>query len=702
MTEKKRKKSKSKFADHELVALIDARKATGLNYKDGELSERRINLTERYLGKKYGDEVPGQSQVVTRQCLEAVEWTLPSLLRVFLSAQTIAEFEPTGPEDEQAAKEETIAVNKDLRRDDGYLKLYLLLKDILMNPNCYMKVYWDEKRKVKFETYTDLTPLQAMELLKDPQVTPLEQDVEERAFLAPTGIVHQVSVYTIKVRRVETTGVVKFEHVLPEKLTIDSKLTSISLDDADFINHNEQVTRSELILQGFDPDIVKDLNAYTEVESETIQRRDATRGSSVDDDQVVNDEATELVDIDMTYLYLDYDGDGIAEYRRVIKSGTTILENEEYPENPFVPGTSVPMPHEHVGESWMELVVDLQDVYTTIIRQMLNNAYKTNDPRKIIGPGAKMSDVLAQSSRHPIRTKNMDHVGVEPVQPMIGSIRAIIQTLDELKETRTGVSKTTMGLDADSLSRVAQGALFSSLEQANQRIEALARFIAECTLKKIMLKAHAIRKRHQDVAYNLKHAGNWMSLNPQQWRDREDMVVTVGLGTGNKQVELAILKDIVGYQKHLMETGKGRLVTEQHAYNTADKMIEIAGLVNTEKYVADPAKLPPPQPPPPDPNIEIQKSVVAAEDRKNLMQNQVKHRELDEKEKDRRQKALQFVVEMKQKIKDEKRDFSLKEKQMYMDALEVLLKSEIEESRISQTPQEVDAAQANFRGMINV
>ena len=68
-----RKRVNPKIDDSELLAIISSRKSNGLNYADGDLSVRRELLLPRYMGEKYGNEKAGQSSIVTRQCLEAVE-----------------------------------------------------------------------------------------------------------------------------------------------------------------------------------------------------------------------------------------------------------------------------------------------------------------------------------------------------------------------------------------------------------------------------------------------------------------------------------------------------------------------------------------------------------------------------------------------------------------------------------------------------
>lgn len=696
-------KNKEKLTDADLIGIIEKRDATAINHSEGHLAQRRIEIMRRYYGKPYGNEKKGQSKVTTRQALEAVEWTLPSLLRVFLSSPSIVEFDPVNAEDEEQARQETIALHKILRRQKSFMKLFLWFKDAIMNPAAYIKVCWEEKTKRTVEYYTQLTPEEVERLLSLENTTPLEYDSSIEVIDTPMGPV-EVEIYDLRVRVVTNKGCIVIELVPQEELKIGSELNTWDLDDAHFLNHTPLKTRSELIAMGFDEDVVNDLPKYAEGESSEKQtRHEVTRGDTLSTEaDESNDVSTELVQIRDTYLYIDYDGDGFAEFRRIISCGDEILENEEIEENPFVQLLSVPLPHEPVGESWLELVLDLQKIFTTLVRQMLTNGYRANNPRHIVGPGVNMQDLLAEAG--PIRARNVANVVPENVPNMSAGILPVLGYLDEMKEARTGVSKSTMGLDADALSRVTKGAWLGSLEQANQRLDALARLIAEMGVKPLMLKIHRLMRKHRDSAYDIKNGDKWITVDPRRWRDRDDMKVTVGLGTGNKQAQMAVLDKVVEYMKVLREMGFGRLIGEQHAYNILSEMVRVADLHNPEKYAYDPTTLGEPEPPPPDPAIQLQQQLVQVEQERNQLTHERELFKTEKKAAADKDKLMKDIAALRAKISNDDRKATNDEMEQLLKMYEILIQSELAQGRLvdqGANRGRIDQTQRGLEGAIH-
>lgn len=691
---------KEKMRDDELTAILDDRKYSALNYRDGELSSRRENLLQRYLGKQYGNERDGQSKVVTRQCLEAVEWTLPSLLRVFLSSPTIAEFEPIGPEDEATAALETAALNDALfKKNDGFMTIYTWLKDTLMNPVGYAKVFWDESEHTEVEDYEGLMAQQADELLNQDGVEAIEQEVRDIVVETPLGP-QPLEVYDLKIRRTTTKGRPVVTPVPPEELTIDDKLTTVSLDNADFINQESQKTRSQLIEMGFDKDTVYELASMNEQNDETRSRHDAAeeRGTALDR-QVVSDDSMELVEVNETYAYLDYDGDGVAEYRKIIWVDETVLENEEADMCPFIAMTAVPIPHVHVGAGWMELVEDLQKIHTTLMRQLLNNMYRTNNPRTVVGRGVNISDLLSDLPNQPIRAENIDNMRTEPVAPVIGQVLPAFATLDSMGERRIGVSKTTMGLDADALARVTNDAFDGNQDQSNQRIEALARVLSESGIKPLMLKLHKLLMTHQTEGYQMKIAGQWQGVNPTEWRERDDLTVTVGLGTGNRPAQMRAVNRVMEVQGAMLQSGKAHLVSDQNLYNASAKLIEVSGLHGAEKYFTDPAQNPqPPQQPQEDPMVAVQREMVQVESQKVQLKAQTDMATLKQKSAESEQKMQGEIVKLQAQLRKQNQDTQIRNRDLDIKEGSILLNSELEQTRLDMdNMRDLEATQNAFR-----
>ena len=136
----------AEMTDSEIVSLIGNKVYQSLNYEDGDLSQIRVENFNYYMGKPYDNERAGHSQVVTREVAETIEWTLPSVLRVFTSGDKPVAFNPVGAEDEAQADQETDMVNHALTKENGgFLEMYAWFKDCLMNPNGYIKCWVEEE-----------------------------------------------------------------------------------------------------------------------------------------------------------------------------------------------------------------------------------------------------------------------------------------------------------------------------------------------------------------------------------------------------------------------------------------------------------------------------------------------------------------------------------------------------------------------------
>ena len=168
------------MSETQVVGFLGRKIWQAMNDEDGDISDNREENFNYYIGAEYGNERAGYSKFVTREVLETVEWVLPSVLRVFLSGDRIVEFEPLGPDDEKAAQQETDITNYFVMRANnagqgGFIPLHHWMKDALMYPNGYLKVYMEEKTVTDVGVVTGLTEMGVLALEEDPEVEILEQ-----------------------------------------------------------------------------------------------------------------------------------------------------------------------------------------------------------------------------------------------------------------------------------------------------------------------------------------------------------------------------------------------------------------------------------------------------------------------------------------------------------------------------------------------
>ena len=218
-------------------------------------------------------------------------------------------------------------------------------------------------------------------------------------------------------------------------------------------------------------------------------------------------------------------------------AGNDILVNEEAPEIQFESWTPIPVPHRHSGLSIDDLMEDLQRANTALSRGLLDNVYFTMNPRSAYDKNTV--DVGSLQINRP-----GGHVAVDgppgaslmpmPVTPMAGAILPVIDYIGQMKETRTGVGRMTAGVDADVLAQSTKGAYVDAKSAANQRIEAIARIFAETGLSSLYLSLHRLLSHHQDWVVREKLKGEWVTVDPTEWRERANMTVAVGLGNSTR------------------------------------------------------------------------------------------------------------------------------------------------------------------------
>lgn len=599
----------SPMDDRELVTLLAGKVDQALNDEDGELSASRQEALDYYLGEEYGNEREGYSQYRSREVLETVEWCLPALLRVFTAGDRVVEFDPVGLEDEPQAEQETDAVLHSLMSGGEYfMTVYTWMKSALLEPVAYLKVWMDEEVKVVGEEYRGLTPAELAALDGDEELEFLEQsqyDVMDQVSGQP------ITLTDLKARRTCKYPKLKVEPIPGEETLIDAGHNKLCLDDCEFICHRTKRTYSWLVKAGYDRDKLDTISPESGREwgGEKVNRL-FTTDESWDRDDSESDESLRTYWVHECSVLVDFDGDGVAERRRVVMIGDEIFENEEHDYVPIVPLCAIPMPHRHPGLAEADLVKDLQLLKSTLIRQLLDNIYRVNRPKRRVGVNALTDDgrtitSLLDPLAEYIPCEDPAAIMDDQQTSFISELMPAIQFVTDAQQTRTGIAPN-LSLDPAVLQKTTMGAFQGALEQASQRIELLARIFAESGFKWLAMKVHRLLKEHSQRPIMLKKRGQWIEVNPADWRDRTNVSVSVGLGFNNQTKDMVASQTLLAAQMQLMPMG---VVTPQNLLQSAQDLVQATGKKGPERYFSPP---PPPQPPAPDPNMVIAQAQAQA------------------------------------------------------------------------------------------
>ncbi len=462
-----------------LIAAIENQES--LADASGELADAREEALNHYLGKPYGNEVDGRSSVVMRDVADTIEWIKPSLMKVFASGDEVCKFEPFGPEDVEQAEQETEYCNHVLmQKNNGFLVLHDWFHDALLQRNGYVLVQHEVEKLPSREAYKGLSDEELALLLEgEPEI------LEHSEYPTEMGTIHDVVI-----RKIEEYGCVKVRNIAPERVKVSSDWEGVGLQGCPFVEVVSYPTISDLRQQGYDVD-------------DNIS--DTARGDSDDDRVNLDDEysepedqgadpATRRVRCRHVWIRFDADDDGIAELRKVVIVGTTILENEETDHTPVCSLTPMRMPHEHNGQSIDDVVAEIQAIRTTLTRGFLDGMYLAQNGRYAIDANVvNLDDMLVSRPGGVVRVNGPVQGSLLPlVHPHdSGSILQAIEYVDTVRENRTGVTKYNQGLDSQSLNKTAHG-LNQIMSASQQRIELIARIFAETGVKELFLLIHAV------------------------------------------------------------------------------------------------------------------------------------------------------------------------------------------------------------------
>ncbi len=567
-----------KLVDHLKRHTQDAR-----DYIDTKLQEKWKNSQRYYYGEKMGNEAEGKSQVISRDVSDAVDWMMPSLMDIFSSGKNAVMFEPQTADDVQTAEEMTNYANYVFyRKNPGFMLLHNYFKDALLFNVGIVKHYWEDIDKVSTETYSGLDQGEIDALLSR----------ENTELIALTD--YGDGLFDAEMTVVKRCSQIRIENVPPEEFLIDRHAKCVQ--DAKYVGHQRQVRRTDLVEMGLSDEVIATLNQDVEDQADDSmlrQIREQYNGSNQQDyDNYGLDQAGELYWIVESYIRIDYDGDGLAELRRIVHCGNIIISNEDWDRIPFSTITPNPIQHEFYGQSVYDMVHDVQEVKTALLRNQLDNMYLTNSGRYVAVEGqVNLSDLQNNKPGGVVREKMQGALRPLPQPPLPQGSYDMIGYYDELKTNRTGVSARTQGLDDKILnSHTGQGQVNKVMSVAEQRLKLVARVFAETGVRNLFFNIQALAKKHQVKEEVFRLNGKFMTIDPSAWNDRTDMEIVVGLGTNDKDQQLMHLSRLFELQQSIGNAGGlGILTNETKIYNLLKEFTENAGYKDPEKFWLDPA-----------------------------------------------------------------------------------------------------------------
>ena len=580
--------------DVQLGSIVSGEITDALNHFDSEYTQDRLRALDFYLGEPLGNEVEGRSSVVATELADTVEAIMPNLMRVFTTNDKYVRFAPRSGEDVEAAEQASDYVNYIIQnQNDGYKLLHTFFKDALLFRAGVIKFFYEEVDEVDEEEYNGLTEAELVLLLNDPNIEIVEQrETVMSSYTDEEGDEVPVDVqYDLSVRVTRKSGQIKAINVPPEEFLVSRH--AVNLDDCHFVAHRTSMTVSELVAMGYDRDIIEQYAGENELDTDReVNNRfqDLEAATGVDP----ADPTLRSVIYHECIMNVDYDGDGIAERRRICAIGSDgdyILHNEPWDHMPFAVCSPILMPHRLIGRSIYDLTEDLQVIKTTLMRQYLDSVYSSTLPRMIAVEGqVNLDDLLDGSAGGVIRARQPGMVQQITGASVGGEIRPLMDYLDSVKETRTGMSRASQGLSPDALQSSTASAVAATVRGAQVKLESYARTMAETGVKDLFKGILHLVLKHDNKPKVFRLRNSFVPINPAEWKSQFDTIVQVGLGTTDDETKIAFLTQVAAKQEQiLMQLGPQNPIVSMEQYvNTLRSIAEIGGFKDVDQFFNSP------------------------------------------------------------------------------------------------------------------
>ena len=228
-----------------------------------------------------------------------------------------------------------------------------------------------------------------------------------------------------------------------------------------------------------------------------------------------------------------------------------------------------------------------QDSSTAMIRGILDNVALTNNPSIDVVEGqVNIDDVLNNEIGSIRRVKTQGAIQTNSVPFVAGQTLSAVQYMDLQTESKTGVSKASMGLDPEALSnQTATGAQLTAQAGAGQ-IEVMARNLAEGGMKQTfrLLLELLIENSCEETMMRLN--GQYTPIDPRSWNAEMDISVNVGIGMGREEqkavgLNQALQTQMTIYGQYGSQNG---LVTLTQIRNTLGDILALNGVRNSDRY----------------------------------------------------------------------------------------------------------------------
>ena len=574
-----------KLTDEEIAkeCINQAGNAIGNQFQSDDIKQSRRLALEYYQGQPRGDEIDGRSHTQSLDVADMVHAILSQAMPTFNSGDLI-QFEPQNEQDEEQARVESRHVNYLINeKSNGYTLWETLLKDCLLSKNSTAKVMVDVKQDIERERYKDLTPEQMFMIL---QPTKKNQEIDVTKIDKEKGI--------LNLKRITTNRKLIVAPVAPENFGVAESHEDVYLDDCIYCFERYQVTRSELIEEGYDKDLVNDLQTYGGNFDELSLTRDQDRTKR--NNYQSQEKSMQLIEVYEHIIRIDRDGDGVAELLKVKTASNRLLKKkgkgdiEEIECVPYANGIVILMSHRFYGMSIFDLLKHVQDQKTHFLRQWADNALAGNHNKfKYINGQVNMDELNTGRPNAGIGVESLQSLEFMPVADIGPSCQLALDYYDKIRTDRTGSALDLQANQVAMPSNVGDQGVNTLIANLEKVSALMIRNFCETQVQSVYKIVHKYLRLYFPEELSAKMGGQWSTTNPQQWLERDQLTITVPPTESEKIKQAIAIEKSVTLAMNEQAQGKNNITTsDANIYQMKLDLMRLRGIDNPEKYLVNP------------------------------------------------------------------------------------------------------------------
>lgn len=543
---------------------------------------------EYYLQRLRGDEIPGRSTAVAGDVSASVEANLAQMLDAF-GTDNICEFDALGQEDEaQASLESDTVTHFVMKSQNGFVELASAIKNALLVRDGIMKIYVDTYEETSTRIYDNVAP--EVHTLVAPDAELISYDPDGLELVTREKRIHK----RFRARCVDNAN------FFYPRAWDRQDLQEVP---ACFERHEDN--RSELVRLGFKKSEVARLTPVATFGHNPQSTAKNVRGTPPRDSQNMPDPSLDTIEWFEGYILVDWDGDGIAERRRVAfhYDDGTILKNEPAELVNYAKGVTLIMPNRATGISDYDKLWQTQDEHTGLKRALYDNVNAVTKNRTVSLDGPVSHEDLADGRPNGnIRVRFGEGDGVVDVRQAVMALQIpdnsanILANIDALKRERSELGGAALDLQSANMQVGGPNARLGSqgLDRAYSAMEQLAalktKTVASTLIRNVWLLAHAVLRADWTQPVNIRRSGGWQSAVPAQWRPRSSVTVRVGMSPGERQRLAGVYERTLDKQIALAQAGMDDvLVNVDKFYRTMMQWQRVSDVRNPEQFWVDPS-----------------------------------------------------------------------------------------------------------------